>query len=75
MNETDRPAENGNHDLMREADVAVLLNVTPSFLRQARARGDLPAFRLGPKLIRYRRGEVMDFLTRSRLPASVRVLA
>jgi predicted DNA-binding transcriptional regulator AlpA len=58
----ERSAGNAD-DLLSTAALAIMLGVSPMWLEIGRSKGYGPAFvRISPRCVRYRRGDVIDWL-------------
>lgn len=57
-------------DLMTATAVAELLAVPVGTVRSWTSRGELPVFRLGPRITRYSRAEVLAWLEARRVAAA-----
>jgi hypothetical protein len=61
----DPVSEGPDDELLKTQEVANWIETSDQFLDIARCRGTGPAFvRIGPNLIRYRRGDVRDWLNK-----------
>lgn len=52
------PIENRETDLLTTAEVAELLKVSPVTVARWKKQGRLPAYKLGPRAVRFRRADV-----------------
>jgi excisionase family DNA binding protein len=50
--------------LLKVADVAKLLNISPKYVQLMATSGELPCVRMGVRIFRFRRQDLEDFMER-----------